>query len=350
MNLLEYQAKALLSAHGVPIPRGEVLGDIAKLTFPLVVKSQVPVGGRGKLGGIKIANNKTELQNLRTELFDREIKGFRPEVLYAEEFIDIHRELYLELGINRADKTIELVAHPRGGMEVEDNNFAEFYHVAIRQSSDVRQHITSLSEALGLEAQCNVLEAFVQKTFDCFVTNDATLIEINPLILTKNSQLVAGDCKMTLDDAAAFRHPEWASYAQPTDHTFITLNPHGTVATIANGAGLAMATVDAVYARGLVPANFLDIGGGASVETILAAFHDIMQFTNVSTVVINIFGGIVRCDDVARAIIAAREQIPDLPALAIRLSGTNSREAAELLAAHHLPLHANLSELLEALA
>lgn len=350
MNLIEYQAKALLHASDVPIPRGEVVERIDTICAPVVLKSQVPVGGRGKHGGIQVVKNPSQVAQVYHELLDREIKGFRPEAIYAEEFIDINRELYIEIGIDRAKNSIELVTHPCGGIEVEDNTPEEFYHLTITKRDDIHAHITSLAESLDLVHSSNLLVTFVTNLYTCFITNDATLLEINPLIVTSSGQLVAGDCKMILDDAAAFRHPEWAAYRHDTDHNFITLNPDGTVATIANGAGLAMATVDAVYARGLRPANFLDIGGGASVETILAAFRDIMKFPHITHIVINIFGGIVRCDDVARAILAAREQIPDLPTLHIRLSGTNNTEAAELLAESHLPLHPDLTTLMEQLS
>lgn len=350
MNLLEYQAKQLLAASGLPVPRGQVVQDIAAITVPVVLKSQVPIGGRGKLGGIQIVDSQTDLSQTYHELLDREIKGYKPDTIYAEELLAIDRELYLSIGVDRTLGAIQLVAHPVGGVEVEDSSPADFYRHIIERPSDIANFTDSLADHLDLAAHSHHLADIVTHLYDRLVTGDATLIEINPLVVTRDSTLVAGDCKLTLDDAAIFRHPEWSEYQLHTDHNFVTLDPLGTVATIANGAGLAMATVDAVYSRGLQPANFLDIGGGASVTTILEAFRDIMEFPRVTHIVINIFGGIVRCDDVARAILAARQQIDDLPTLHIRLSGTNSREAAELLSASGLPLHPDLNTLMENLS
>jgi succinyl-CoA synthetase beta subunit len=174
------------------------------------------------------------------------------------------------------------------------------------------------------------------------------LLEINPLIVTHRNELIAGDCKMTVDNAAIFRHKEWDFEDTPADANFITLNERGTVATIANGAGLAMATVDAVVAKGLLPANFLDVGGSATTEHIVESFKKIMEINTVNAIVINIFGGIVRCDTVASAIIEAKNSTPDLPPLYIRLSGNRSHEAKKLLAEHNITLYGDLESCLAA--
>jgi succinyl-CoA synthetase beta subunit len=171
------------------------------------------------------------------------------------------------------------------------------------------------------------------------------LIEINPLVYTSDKKLIAGDCKITLDDNAAFRHT-WDFEEKPAEANFITLDPNGTIATIANGAGLAMATVDAVHDAGMAPANFLDIGGGANTETLLRAFKRLGEYPNIKAIVINIFAGITRCDEVARAIIAAKKQINDLPPLFIRLAGTSFDQAALLLADERIPILATLEECL----
>jgi succinyl-CoA synthetase beta subunit len=181
----------------------------------------------------------------------------------------------------------------------------------------------------------------------CFVEEDIILLEINPLVLTTDGKLVAGDCKMTLDSDALFRHIDRTLSEKPTDANFVTLDPTGTIATIANGAGLAMATVDAVYSAGLVPANFLDVGGAATVESMVASFRQITLFPHVSSIVINIFGGIVRCDEVARAIVAAQAQVEHLPTLYIRLTGTNSDVAEELLRDAGLTLYPTLADCLK---
>lgn len=205
----------------------------------------------------------------------------------------------------------------------------------------------SLAELYGLEDKSFLLAELIEKLYRCFIDNDALLLEINPLILTTEGGLVAGDCKMILDDDAAFRHDDWHFEEQITNNNFVTLDERGTVATIANGAGLAMATVDAVVDAGLVPANFLDIGGNATVEGIEKSFMRILELPNVTAIIINIFGGIVHCDDVARAIIAVRHNIAKLPPLYIRLTGTNSDIAADLLAAEEIPLYSDLPSLIE---
>ena len=173
------------------------------------------------------------------------------------------------------------------------------------------------------------------------------LLEINPLVLTSDGRLIAGDAKITVDDAAAFRHLDWQFEDNSTEHNFVILNRDGAVATIANGAGLAMATVDAVTASGLTPANFLDIGGTATSDKILDCFRQITTLDNIKVIIINIFGGIVRCDEVTRAIIDAQRQIPDLPKLAIRLSGNRESEARQLLAQYNIPLFDSLEAILE---
>lgn len=332
MNLLEYEAKRLLTEAKVPVPKGQLVqrGATAALTVPVVLKSQVPIGGRGKLGGIQIVDDADALSATIDDLFDLSIKGFTPLVLLAEEKLTIARELYLAITINRTAAEIELIAHQNGGVEIESHDAAEFLHIILGgENSEIAGE--QLAEFYGLEDHSFTLQDMVERLYDCFIQNDTTLLEINPLILTKEGSLVAGDCKMTLDDAANFRHPDWQFEAERHDANFVTLNPSGTVATIANGAGLAMATVDAVVAGGMAPANFLDIGGGASEATVLAAFERIVTYNHVKAIVINIFAGITRCDEVAKAIIAARAQINALPPLCIRLAGTNYEQAAELL-------------------
>ena len=192
-----------------------------------------------------------------------------------------------------------------------------------------------------------MLQDIIENAYRCFIDNDCLLLEINPLVLTSDGRLIAGDAKITVDDAAAFRHLDWQFEDNSTEHNFVILNRDGEIATIANGAGLAMATVDAVVASGLVPANFLDIGGTATSDKVLDCFRQITTLDNIKVIIINIFGGIVRCDEVARAIIDAQRQIPDLPKLAIRLSGNRESEARQLLAQYDLPLFDSLETILE---
>lgn len=351
MLLLEYEAKNLLRAAGIKVPAGITVVDNRNFdtaNLPAVVKSQVPTGGRGKAGGIRVVKNEDELARAVRHIFELEIKGYRPHSLLVEELLVIKHEYYLSLIVNREQGTIELVAHREGGVEVESHQTNEFFRRELdgKNSEGVGD---SLADYLELPEKSFVLQTMVEELYSCFVTNDATLLEINPLVLTDDGKLVAGDCKMLLDDAAMFRHLDWDFEDKPADSNFVTLNHEGTVATIANGAGLAMATVDAVKDAGLTPANFLDIGGGATTEKVVESFRRITQFPHVSAIIINIFGGIVRCDTVAQAIIEAKHQLPKLPALYIRLSGNRSQEAAELLAAEQLTLYATLEGCLEAM-
>jgi succinyl-CoA synthetase beta subunit len=348
MKLLEYEAKFILKTYDIPIPRGTVSDEYKDTAPPLpaVVKSQVPVGGRGKAGGIKVAKTNEEFEQTTKEVLALSIKGFTPRRVLYEELIDIDKEFYLSLTINRSLGNIELIAHSEGGVEIESHDSDEF----LRKELSPRGFDAigdSLAEFYNIPNKAFLLADLTEQLYECFVKSDATLLEINPLILTKQGEIIAGDCKMTLDDAASFRHPEWNFEDAPANANFVSLNEHGTVATIANGAGLAMATVDAVVAKGLTPANFLDIGGGATTEKVVESFKKIMTFPEVSAIVINIFGGIVRCDIVARAIIEAREQIPELPNLYIRLSGNSSEKAAEILKSKGLTLYDTLDACLE---
>lgn len=351
MNLLEHEAKRILQTAGLPTPVSQIVHtdtDMQLITTPVVLKSQVPIGGRGKLGGIKIVEDAATLPNVIDDLFALEIKGFIPSVLLAEEKLDIAKEFYLSLVINRQESSIELIAHINGGIEIEDNVEDGIWKVAIGSAADAETIGAQLAEYYELPEQTFVLQDMVKNLHYCFVKNDATLLEINPLVLTRDGRLVAGDCKMVLDDAAAFRHPEWNFEQKSVEANFVTLDSNGTVATIANGAGLAMATVDAVAGSGMQPANFLDIGGGANAESVMKAFKRIMEYENVRAIVINIFAGITRCDEVAKAIIQAKSQFSDLPPLCIRLSGTNYKQAVELLAAENIPLLPTLEDCLQA--
>jgi succinyl-CoA synthetase beta subunit len=350
MKLLEHEAKTILGRAGLSVPSSTLIlldTPTQDLSAPIVLKSQVPVGGRGKAGGVQLVHDESRLQQVINMLFDLEIKGYKPTKLLGEEVMDIQKEHYLSLLIDRENASIRLMAHKTGGIEVESNTSSDFFSQPV---SDETISTISIELAAYLGYEVDLIEPFIRKLYDTFIKNDATLIEINPLVFTAQKTLVCGDCKMELDDAAMFRHPEWDFVDTPRDANFVVLDTRGTVATIANGAGLAMATVDAVAARGLAPANFLDIGGGANTESVLRAFKKIVEFPSVQAIVINIFAGITRCDEVARAIIAAKKQIPHLPPLFIRLAGTNFEEAVALLSAEDIPTLATLEDCLEAAA
>jgi len=348
MNLLEYEAKNVLKAYATPVPISQIVSSPTDtVSAPVVLKSQVPVGGRGKAGGIKIITNSELVPNAVSELLSLEIKDHRPRTILAEELLNIKKEFYLSLVIDRETASIQLIANKNGGVEVEENDTDSFLKVSLGTDSFLVAG-EQLVEYFGLPSQTFALQELIKNLYKCFIESDATLLEINPLVLTAENKLVAGDCKMTLDDAASFRHPDWNFEDTAKDTNFVTLNKQGTVATIANGAGLAMATVDAVADVGLTPANFLDIGGGANEASTLEAFQKIMEFPNIQAIVINIFAGITRCDEVAKAIIAAKKKINNLPPLYIRLAGTNFEQAAELLELEHIPLQPTLEACLAA--
>jgi succinyl-CoA synthetase beta subunit len=343
MKLLEYEAKHVLADAHIPIPKGVTVTDTANLELPVVLKSQVPTGGRGKAGGILVIESRDQLQPAVDKLLMLDIKGFTPKTILAEEKLSIQRELYLSILIDRQSASIKLIAHKNGGVEVEENT--NFQSWEANNSADVLGQ--NLADYYELPDQTFALQDLIENLKTCFVKNDATLIEINPLILTTNNQLIAGDCKITLDDAAAFRH-DWHFEEKPAEANFVTIDPTGNTATIANGAGLAMATVDAAYEAGLTPANFLDIGGGANETTLLKAFNRIVEYKNLKVIIINIFAGITRADEVAKAIVAAKKQIENLPPLFIRLAGTNYEAASDILTKENIIIMPNLESCLEA--
>ncbi len=343
MNILEYEAKRLLSLSGIPTPSSSIINKNSSINFslPAVLKSQVPTGGRGKAGGIRVIDSADELQKNIDEIFDLAIKGFKPQTILAEEKLAIKKEFYLSILIDRSNSSIQIMANMNGGVEVEDNQADSYLKLEIssKNSDSVGQ---SLTDYFDLPGQTFLLQDLVENLYKCFVKNDATLIEINPLVLTDKDQLIAGDCKMTLDSSAAFRH-DWKFEETPHEANFVSLDDNGNVATIANGAGLAMATVDAVADAGLTPANFLDIGGGANTASLMIAFEKIMKYPNIKAIVINIFAGITRCDEVAKAIIAAKAEFDNLPPLFIRLAGTNYQAASKLLEDEDIAILPNLS-------
>ena len=346
MKLLEHEAKQLLKQADIKIPASTVINKdtLPTLTLPVVLKSQVHTGGRGKAGGIKIVEDQDQLHTTIEALFNLDIKGLKPHTLLAEEKLAIKQELYISVLVDRTSSSIKLIAHIDGGVEVEDNKDFKTWSLSKPNFEAIGQE---LADYYQLPGQTFALQDLVENLHACLVKNDATLIEINPLILTADDQLIAGDCKMTLDDAASFRH-DWNFEDTPAEANFVTIDPKGNAATIANGAGLAMATVDAAFEAGLTPANFLDIGGGANTETLLKAFNRIVEYKNLQAIIINIFAGITRADEVAHAIVAAKEQINGLPLLFIRLAGTNYEAAAKILTDNGITIMPSLESCLVA--
>lgn len=333
MQLLEFQAKQLLRTSGLPVPSGHVMrtaDHLPDVTLPVVVKSQVPVGGRGKLGGVKLVQDSQGLQETVERIANLSIKGHLPSHLLLEEALDIERELYISLQVNRDDRRVEWIASENGGVEIESHSGSVL--IIDQKLSDAHE---KLSHILGVNV--SVLSPLLQQLEQCFFDNDLLLLEVNPLVVTASGSLVCADAKVIVDDNAKFRH---SALPWPEPEHIKRLG--GTIGVIANGAGMAMSTMDAIYAAGGKPANFLDIGGGTGEDVFIRNIREINALPGLTSIVVNIFAGITRCDDIARGLIAAKKQIKNLVPLFIRLEGTNKDEAATLLAEANITLQPDL--------
>ena len=322
MQLLEHHAKDLLRKFYLPVAQGVLVKSgepTPAVALPVVVKSQVPIGGRGKLGGVQFARTEEELQQAVATILQLDIKGYVPESVLLEPALTIARELYLALRINRDTRQLEYIISSDGGVEIESHTSS-----ASLISADDPGRFNRIATQLQLdEREVHDLLHGLEKAFRAL---DCLLIEINPLALTTEGALICADAKVMIDDNAQFRQPDLPWSAQSPVKPL-----GGTIGVIANGAGMAMSTMDTIYAAGGHPANFLDIGGGTGEEVFVQNLSTITRLPGVTSIIINIFAGITRCDDIARGIIAAKQQIPDLPPLFIRLEGTNKSEAAALL-------------------
>lgn len=370
MNLHEYQSKLRFAEFGVPIPMGKVASspqqayEIAKeLGTPAVVKAQVLTGGRGKAGGVKLAQTPEETQARAEDILGMEIKGHKVLKILIDPASDIKSEIYLGVTNDRAARKPLIMASAEGGVDIEEVN---------RQTPDkiIREHIDPYlglrdyqirNLAYGIELPRELWKQFgkiARGLYDCYINSDATLAEINPLIIDGDGNLLAVDGKMSIDDNALFRHPDLAEMrdtsAEPAEETnaraaglsYIKLE--GEIGCMVNGAGLAMTTMDMTKLFGGSPANFLDIGGGAKAETVAAALRIILADPNVKAVLFNIFGGITRGDEVARGILAALNEVAvDLP-MVVRLVGTNEEEGRRLLDEANIPNMITAATLAEA--
>jgi succinyl-CoA synthetase beta subunit len=359
MDLLEYQGKQLFKKHEVPVPDGahaasvrEAVEAAEELGFPVVIKAQVQIGGRGKAGGIKLANDRDEAEEHARAILGMDIRGFTVHELYVERASEIDEEYYAAIVFDRAAKKPMAMLSRMGGMDVEavaeqDPEAMRMVHVdPLVGFQDF--HGRRLAFESGIAADViRPVGAMLARLYDVFVREDATLVEVNPLLITKQREVVALDAKVTIDANALFRHPDIAelrdvSAEDPQERmakerglTYVKLD--GNVGILGNGAGLVMSTLDVVAQAGGRPANFLDAGGGSKAEAITSAVEVILSDEKVSAVLFNIFGGITRCDEVARGLIEAFRQIePDVP-FVVRLDGTNDKEGRALLAEANLP-------------
>lgn len=362
MNLHEYQAKALFSHYGIPVPASVVvrqLGDLREVYARLddnawAVKAQVHAGGRGKGGGIKIVHGRRELAAAVSTLLGSRLvtpqtdtEGLPVNALLVETLTDIEREYYLGLLIDRTRRRITVMASAAGGMNIEAvaaTASERIFTISIHPSIGLMPYQgRRLGFALGLtNVQVRQVGEILQGLYELFVQNDASLVEINPLVVTKCGQLLALDAKINLDDNALFRHAdlielrdasqenEREARAKQLDLNYIKLD--GNIGCMVNGAGLAMATMDVIKLHGGRPANFLDVGGNATAERVTAAFTLILSDPHVKAMLVNIFGGIVRCDLIAEGIIDAVRDVHVTVPVVVRLAGTNVDRGRQLLA------------------
>ena len=356
MDLLEYQGKQLFAKHGVPVPDGrpattvpEAVTAAEDLGFPVVIKAQVQIGGRGKAGGIKLANDRAEAEEHATAILGMDIRGYTVHELYVEKASEIDEEYYAAIVFDRSAKKPMVMLSRMGGMDVEDADPEAMRMLHVDPLLGVQDfHGRRLAFESGIaDDVIRPVGAMLTKLYDVFVREDATLVEVNPLLITKSRDVVALDAKVTVDDNALYRHPDVAelrdlSAEDPQERmakerglTYVKLD--GNVGILGNGAGLVMSTLDVVAQAGGKPANFLDAGGGSKAEAITSAVEVILSDDKVSAVLFNIFGGITRCDEVAKGLIEAFEQVkPDVP-FVVRLDGTNDKEGRALLAEANLP-------------
>jgi succinyl-CoA synthetase beta subunit len=365
MDLLEYQGKQLFAEHGVPVPDGspaatvnEAVSAAEKVGYPCVIKAQVQIGGRGKAGGIKIARDADEAREHADAILGMDIRGprgegpFRVREVWVERASDIDDEYYASIILDRSAKKVMTMLSAMGGMNVEeiavrDPDALVRRHVEPGDGFDVVAARTLAADAKLDEDARDEVAGVMVKLYEAFGALDATLIEVNPLIVTKGREVVALDSKVTIDNNALFRHPKVAELrdtsAEDTQEqmakekglTYVKLD--GNVGILGNGAGLCMATLDVVAQAGGRPANFLDAGGGSKAEVIVDALEVITSDEKVTAMLFNIFGGITRCDEVARGIIEAYRQVEmDIPVV-VRLDGTNSEDGLGLLADADLP-------------
>ena len=361
MNIHEHQAKKLLKKFGALVPRGiyghsveEIIEKSKNLkTEKYVIKAQIHAGGRGKAGGIKIVDNLKDLEKQASDLLGKKLithqtgaKGKEVKRLYVEESSEIQKEFYLSCLIDRASSKIAFISSDQGGMDIEEvarKNPEKIVTTKINFKDNITDidcekiinifNLTKNTKKEGIN--------LIKSIYKMFISTDANMVEINPLILNKNDNLICLDAKINFDDNALFRHPEILELRDlneedPTEieaskHDLAYIKLDGSIGCMVNGAGLAMATMDIIKLYGEEPANFLDVGGGASKEKVSAAFKIILSDKNVKGILINIFGGIMRCDVLAQGVIDAAKEIKINVPLVVRLAGTNFKEGKKIL-------------------
>ena len=362
MNIHEHQAKDVLRGYGVAVPKGGAafsVDEAVKIANSLpgaiyVVKAQIHAGGRGKGGGVKLARSVDEVRELATEMLGMKLithqtgpSGKEVKRLYVEEGCDIARELYLSVVMDRGTSRIAVMASTEGGMDIEavaEETPEKITTLVIDPIAGLQgHHARRLAFGLGLEGkQVGSAVKLISALYNAFVETDASLVEINPLVVTGEGEVIALDAKMNFDDNALYRHPDIEEMRDPSEEepaeleaaeaelNYIRLD--GSIGCMVNGAGLAMATMDIIKLNGGEPANFLDVGGGATKERVTQAFKLILSDGNVEGILVNIFGGIMRCDIIAEGVVAAAREVELAMPLVVRLAGTNVEQGKQIMA------------------
>lgn len=369
MNIHEYQASEILAKHGIPVNPGKVATTpeeartiAAEFGGVVVVKAQVHTGGRGKAGGVKVCKDRDEAFDAAKVILGMDIKGHKVNKVLVASGADIQKEVYVSAVMNRPARKIMIMASAEGGMEIEQVAEENPDALVIRDGDPFVGlrgfQAKEVAFEMGLDPKLvNGFAGIVEKLYEIFMEEDATLVEINPLIINGEGKWQALDAKMSFDDNAMYRQAENETLrdmaeenatemdAKSSGISFVKLD--GTIGCIVNGAGLSMATLDAVQLAGGSPANFLDVGGGANEEQVTKAFNLVLSDPNVNAILINIFGGITRGDVVARGIIAALDNVDVKVPLVVRLSGTNAEEGKKLLADHGITAGDSMDEAAE---
>ena len=362
MNIHEHQAKDVLRGYGVAVPKGGAafsVDEAVKIANSLpgaiyVVKAQIHAGGRGKGGGVKLARSVDEVRKLATEMLGMKLithqtgpSGKEVKRLYVEEGCDIARELYLSVVMDRGTSRIAVMASTEGGMDIEavaEETPEKITTLVIDPIAGLQgHHARRLAFGLGLEGkQVGSAVKLISALYNAFVETDASLVEINPLVVTGAGEVIALDAKMNFDDNALYRHPDIEEMRDPSEEEPVELEAakaelnyirlDGSIGCMVNGAGLAMATMDIIKLNGGEPANFLDVGGGATKERVTQAFKLILSDGNVEGILVNIFGGIMRCDIIAEGVVAAAREVELAKPLVVRLAGTNVEQGKQIMA------------------
>ena len=370
MNLHEYQSKQVFAAYGIPVPTGRVAATPEEAVAAAealggslwVVKAQVHAGGRGKAGGVKLARDKAAVHAAAKAMLGTRLatiqtgpEGLPVNTVYVETGSAIEREIYLSLTLNREKSQIAMIGSAAGGMDIEEvaaHTPEKITTVSIHPAAGLQPHqCRRMAFALGFTgAQIGEFQKIAMALYRLVMDKDAALVEVNPLIVTKDGSLIALDAKINIDANAVFRQPELAKMRdtaqedpmelKASEHDLNYVSLDGDIACMVNGAGLAMATMDLIKLHGGSPANFLDVGGGATAERVTAAFNLILSNPKVKAILVNIFGGIVRCDLIAEGVIIAVKNVGVKVPVVVRLEGTNAEKAREMLAASGLEVTA----------